>query len=73
MVYSYLELSQAVEEVGKSVNLWAVVLECSIPRPTRGSGALEAAFASWSCRRRGDDSDSSCRRRLAVLLSCMQI
>ncbi len=42
MVYSYLELSQAVERVGQLVNLWAVVLECSIPRPTRGTGEPEA-------------------------------
>lgn len=37
MAYSYLELSQAVERVGQLINLWAVVLECSIPRPTRGT------------------------------------
>ncbi|KAL4458165.1 hypothetical protein ABPG75_013030 [Micractinium tetrahymenae] len=37
MAYSYLELSQAVERVGQLVNLWAAVLECSVPRPTRGT------------------------------------
>ena len=35
--YSYIQLASATEEQGVR-NVWASVVECSIPRPTKGTG-----------------------------------
>lgn len=37
-VYSYVQLAEAAEAPHRRHNLWAVVAECSVPRPTRGTG-----------------------------------
>ncbi len=35
--YDYVELATAVDTQG-IFNIYAVVVECSVPRPTRGTG-----------------------------------
>jgi hypothetical protein len=40
--YNYTQLSTAAYEPRNTVlHVWAVVIECSVPRPTRGTGATD--------------------------------
>ena len=47
-VYSYVQLAEAAEAPWRRHNLWAVVAECSVPRPTKGTGG-RGRHASSCC------------------------
>lgn len=41
--YDYVMLAEAADRQ-RLANLYAVVVECSIPRPTKGTGGVPATF-----------------------------
>lgn len=45
--YDYVMLAEAAERQRLS-NLYAVVVECSIPRPTKGTGVMLASLTPLS-------------------------
>lgn len=48
MTYDYVMLSAAAEATRNTfLCLWAVVSECSVPRPTRGTGDPEPLMQLW--------------------------
>ena len=46
--YEYVMLAEATEREERA-NLYAVVVECSVPRPTRGTGETEVS-STVCCR-----------------------